>query len=273
MRIVVVDGPQQSPPAAGLVMDRRSGLWGLVVALTGASTLDSPAVAAGARTSAIDFKPRDLEFPDFFEGLWTVTSVLTKVDVPYGEAAVPDIRVVRRAQDDLNRPVRYTIRFIRGAGADADVVVMDRRWNTGALLSEYMPGMSMERAMERIQWSPASPDRMVVNVGSLVVTTDVTRRSQERTAEDALTTNEFTQQFFDDSNGVKLKASRAYTKWKWRTSDVGGKQIIASQTIADYSDPADPGSIAPGVPLQSVGQPIVLTTYRLSLVPAEPESL
>jgi len=53
-----------------------------------------------------------------------------------------------------------------------------------------------------------------------------------------LTTNEFTQQFFDDSNGVKLKASRAYTKWKWRTSDVGGKQIIASQTIADYRDPA-----------------------------------
>ena len=254
-----------------LVVDRRSGLIALTTALLTTTVADAPATAAGARTGGLDFKPRDLEFPPFFEGVWKVTSVLTKIDVPYGEAAVPDIRVVRRAQsEDLNRRVSYSIKFIRGSkqsGDSADFVVMDRKFNTAALISEYMPGMSIDRAMERIQWAPVSPDRMVVNLpGGLTVTTDVTRRSQERTADDALTTNEFTQQFFDSSNGVKLKASRAYTKWRWRDSG-DGKQIAASQIIADYRDPADPGTLSAGVPLQSVGQPVVLMTYRMTLVP------
>ena len=245
--------------------DRRSCLLGLTAALV-ANALAIPADAAAQTrtrssvpsTSSIDYKPRDLVFSEIFEGTWTVTSTLTKIDLPFGPEAVPDMRQVRRAeQEDLNVRRESTMRFIRRG----DAIVMDRKYNTAALISDYMPGMSVEAAMDRIQWSADKVDHMTVNIGSTLITSDITRRMQESTAPDALTTSEFYQQFIDDASRPKLKASRASTKWRWREVD-GNRQIIATQTVADFADPADGTA-----PLQSIGSPIVIYHYRLVLTP------
>lgn len=191
-------------------LSRRSGLIALTTALLTVAVETPGAVAAGVRTSALDFKPADLEFPSVFVGVWKVDSVLTKVELPFGPEAVPDIRQVRRAEaEDLDVRRVTTMRFVRserGGGA-----VLDRKYNTAALISEYMPGMDIETTMRRIQ-SP-SPDHMVVYLpGGLSITSDITARMQQTTAPDALTTSEFYQQFIDDPSRPKLKASRADTK-------------------------------------------------------------
>lgn len=269
-----VTGDARSPASAG----RRSCLLSLTASLVGTyagivipvDAADAADVSAQSSTtttrvpstSNLDFKPRDIEFPPIFLGTWRVSTVLTKIDLPFGPEAVPDMRQVKRAeQEDLNVRRESTMRFIRVGG---EAVVMDRKYNTASLMVDYMPGMSIEAAMDRIQWSPDKVDHMTVNVGSTLIISDITRRMQQSTAPDALTTSEFYQQFIDDSSRPKLKASRASTKWRWRDVD-GTRQIIATQTVADFADPADSTSKAP---LQAIGNPVVVYSYRLVLVPA-----
>lgn len=214
--------------------------------------------------SLLSGQQTDLIFPEQFQGTWIVTSVLQKVDLPFGESQVPDIVQVRRAQnDDLDKPKQYQVRFVT---LENGWTVMDRKYNTASLLETYT-GMDMGEAMSRIQWNPAKPDHMSVSLPrGLRITSDINQRSQSMLSKDLLETSEFYQQFIDDSQQVKLKASTAYTKWRWRedsTSNAPSEdsvQIVATQSIADFPDPNDPR-----VSLQSLGKPVVVYTYRLSL--------
>lgn len=257
--------------SAASVADRRSCLFLLTASLVGANAgiftateAAGAAEAAGASaprvpsTSNVDFKPRDIEFPSIFLGTWRVSTVLTKIDLPFGPDAVPDMRQVKRAeQEDLNVRRESTMRFVRSG----DAIVMDRKYNTASLIADYVPGMSIQAAMDRIQWSTSNVDHMTINIGSTLITSDITRRMQQSPAPDALTTIEFYQQFVDDSTRPKLKASRASTKWRWREVD-GTREIIATQTVADFADPADGTSKAP---LQAIGSPVVIYNYRIFL--------
>ncbi|GIL81792.1 hypothetical protein Vretifemale_10780 [Volvox reticuliferus] len=80
--------------------------------------------------------PSDLVFPEDFLGVWDVTSVLTRVEMPLGEDVVPNLAAVRRAQrEDLDRRTSYQVAFVRnGAGK----VVYDRRFNTASMLSMWV---------------------------------------------------------------------------------------------------------------------------------------
>jgi hypothetical protein len=242
--------------------DRRGMLFLSTSLLSAVCGSDRDVQAAGERSGVLDFKRRDLEFPGLFRGTWTVTSVLTRLDLPYGEGPVPDMAVVRRAQEeDLNKRVEYKIRFASVKEGD-DVVVMDRKFNTASMLAMYIPGLELDSALDRIRWTPTNPDHMTVQLPKgVTITSDTTRRSQEETQPNLLETNEFFQQFLDDGSRVKLKASRAFTKWKWRTVD-GQTEIIASQIVADYRDPADNRG---DLPIQSIGKPVVLYAYRMTL--------
>lgn len=212
--------------------------------------------------SILSGQQSDLIFPPQFQGTWNVTSVLQKVELPFGESQVPDIAQVRRAQnDDLDKPKQYQVRFVT---LENGWTVMDRKYNTASLLETYMD-MDIGEAMGRIQWNPTKPNHMSVSLPrGLRITSDINQRSQSLLSKDLLETSEFYQQFIDDSQQVKLKASTAYTKWRWRddsTSDASkdAVQIVATQSIADFPDPNDPR-----VSLQSLGKPIVVYTYRLS---------
>lgn len=206
----------------------------------------------------------DLIFPREFEGTWNVTSVLTKVDLPFGEAQVPDVAQVRRAEaEDLDKPKEYQVRFVTtGSGW----TIMDRKYNTASLLETYT-GMDISEALQRIQWNPSKPDHMSISLPrGLRITSDINQRTQKLLSEDLLETSEFYQQFIDDSQKVKLKASRAYTKWRWRQPSQittgGDVAIVATQLVADFADPNDRS-----MSLESLGKPIVVYTYRLSLRP------
>lgn len=229
--------------------------------------VDIPAQASEPVRSAQTFlsgQQADLIFPPEFQGTWNVTSVLQKVDLPFGESQVPDISQVRRAQmDDLDKPKQYQVRFVT---LDNGWTIMDRKFNTASLLQTYM-GMDIAEALRRIQWDPFKPDHMSVSLPhGLRITSDINQRSQSLKSDDLLETSEFYQQFIDDSQKVKLKASTAFTKWRWRPPPESSSSrssddvaIVATQTIADFVDPNDRR-----VSLQSLGRPIVLYTYRLS---------
>ncbi|WPT10545.1 hypothetical protein PSENEW3n2_00001717 [Picochlorum sp. SENEW3] len=240
-----------------------------LVSIGGLSLLASPPATAATfeqnsnSLAALGMAPRDLSFPDVFEGHWKVESVLTKVELPFGEEAVPDLAVVKRAQaEDLDKIVKYPIHFQRNANGS---VILDRKYNTAAMLEIYT-GMSLEDVMSRIQWKASSPDHLEISMpGGLRVTSDVTRRSQELLSDDLLETSEFYQQLVDSAQmqNVRLKASRAYTKWRWREADGPADNvptIVATQVISDFLSPYDQKATI----LQSLGKPVTIYTYRMS---------
>lgn len=207
----------------------------------------------------------DLDFPQEFVGTWAVTSVLQAIDLPFGEAVVPNMQQIRRAErDDLNQKVKYNVRFALGLNPEApSATTMDRKFNTASLLETYM-NFSHEEALDRIQWNPMKPDHMEISLsGGLRITSDTTFRSQRLLESNLIETNELFQQFVDDSRSqnVRSKASRAYTKWRWRSSSSSdAPTIVATQVIAEFLDPNDRQA-----PLESLGKPITVFTYRLSL--------
>ena len=207
--------------------------------------------------------PSDLIFPEIFLGNWNVESVLVNVELPFGEERVPNVAQVRRAQqEDLNNIVRYHVRFIKNKAGE---VVMDRKFNTGSLLSKYVD-LSDQELCDRILWELESPSTTQVSLpGGLRVSTNVLRRSEEYLQKDLLETSEFIQQVFDDpkSQEVRLKYSQTYMKYRWRQAsgpDDRKPLIVATQVISDYLSPYD----SKATDLASLGRPITLYHYQLS---------
>ncbi len=62
--------------------------------------------------------------------------------------------VTRAVQQDLNKPIRYRMRFIRNQDS---YIVPDRRYNTASLMSYYMGG-SVERYSNTIEWMVEDPN-------------------------------------------------------------------------------------------------------------------
>lgn len=92
--------------------------------------------------------PTDKNCPCCRLGVWDVTSTLVSVELPEGEAVVPNIAAVRRAQQqDLQQPMQYQVAFMRNPDGR---VVYDRRFNTAALLASYY-GSNVDFA-GRIDW-------------------------------------------------------------------------------------------------------------------------
>jgi hypothetical protein len=110
----------QSPPPAGtdpLTLSRRSHL----LLLTGTTvSLVSPVTPAASASALPGFAdkaweamgggPSDLTFPESWLGVWDVSSVLVGVETPLGEDLIPNMRSVRRAQqEDLNKRQTYQV--------------------------------------------------------------------------------------------------------------------------------------------------------------------
>eukprot|EP00890_Picochlorum_soloecismus_P006457 jgi/Picsp_1/6812/NSC_04151-R1_protein len=226
------------------------------------ATLSAPKVIDRAWAS-FGGGPSDLVFPEIFLGDWDVESVLVNVELPLGEERVPNVAQVRRAQqEDLNNVIRYHVRFIRNNTGE---VVMDRKFNTGSLLSKYLD-LNHQDLCNRILWELESPSTTQVSLpGGLRISTNVLRRSEEYLKQDLLETSEFIQQLFDDpkSQEVRLKYSQTYMKYRWRqASDPEDKKplIVATQVISDYLSPYDKKA----ADLASLGRPITLYHYQLS---------
>ncbi|MEW5319254.1 MAG: hypothetical protein WDW38_010417 [Sanguina aurantia] len=136
--------------------------------------------------------PADLFFPDSFLGVWDVASTLVKVETPLGLQALPDKRVIERAQkEDLNQTLKYQVQFVRNRSGR---VVYDRAFNTAALVSTYYDGtIDFSR---RITWDVNDPNVLVLEMprGNLQARTRITRRSQEEPTVGRIETSEFVEQ-------------------------------------------------------------------------------
>ena len=142
---------------------------------------------------------------------------------------------------------------------------MDRKFNTGSLLSKYLD-LNDQELCDRIIWEVESPGTTLVSLpGGLRISTNVLRRSEEYLKQDLLETSEFIQQLFDDpkSQEVRLKYSQTYMKYRWRQAYGPNDQkplIVATQVISDYLSPYD----RKATDLASLGRPVTLYHYQLS---------
>jgi hypothetical protein len=254
-------------------LPRRAAL-GAVAAVVATATASAAAEASVLPEAlddvweAIGGGPADLTFPQEFEGVFDVVSVLTSVEFPSGEDAVPDIEVVRRAEkEDLNAALKYRVSWVTNTRGDT---VMDRRFNTAALLEAYT-GLRLAEVASGIDWNPDNPNLLRLKLpGGTLAVTRVTRRSEEDSpAEARLSTSEFFEQLIETPGRQqpKVKASQCFTKYKWRSAAAaaagGGPQIVATQVVSDYLTPYD----EPGMYVRAGDKPVVVYTYKMTFIP------
>ncbi|GIL68328.1 hypothetical protein Vafri_21608, partial [Volvox africanus] len=194
--------------------------------------------------------------------VWDVTSVLTRVELPLGEDAVPNLAAVRRAQqEDLDRRTSYQVAFVRnGAGR----VVYDRQFNTASMLSMYYDN-TMSFA-NRIRWDINDPNVLTLSMPGMSVRTRVTRRSEDYPQPDRIETSEYVESVYDrgDGGAPRIKASQCFTKYKWRSPEVAqrenGPTIVATQVVSDFLTPYDGEQQY----LMAMNTPYAQYTYRMA---------
>ena len=279
-------------------VNRRS-LLAAVAAAAAASTVAPQgafAMSSGLVSDAwstISGAPSDLTFPDDFLGTWLCYSTLTAVSTPQGDGMVQDMAVVNRAKKDVGEQIIYPLRFIRN---NQNRVVMDRAWNVVRMAEATARARNV---IESVEWDVDDPNLLTATMpgDGRSVFFRVNQRSEEYPALDRIETSEVAQIVFDggdnggyapktgDASGIltdvmagvtdtpsgapsakqpKIKSSRTFTKWKFRSvaSAGDGPLIVAGQTVYDYLTSFDPGF------LDSKGQPVTQYTYKLALFKA-----
>ena len=282
-----------------------SALGAVAMGVGGAVVPGNPAVAMengliSEAWSAISGAPSDLTFPEDFLGTWLCYSTLTRVDTLQGDELVQDIAVVNRARKDVGQQIVYPMRFIKN---DQGRVVMDRAYNVVRMAEATARAYNV---IDSVEWDVNDPNVLRGRIGAdgRSVFFRVNQRSEEYPAPDRIETSEVAQIVFDggDNGGyaptptddsvpaaipamalgpdgtrdpsgaakaTKVKSSRTFTKWKFRSAEAAGDgpAIVAGQTVYDYLTSFDPGFI------ESRGQPVTQYTYKLALFRANKYNL
>ena len=282
-----------------------SALGAVAMGGGGAVVPGNPAVAMengliSEAWSAISGAPSDLTFPEDFLGTWLCYSTLTRVDTLQGDELVQDIAVVNRARKDVGQQIVYPMRFIKN---DQGRVVMDRAYNVVRMAEATARAYNV---IDSVEWDVNDPNVLRGRIGAdgRAVFFRVNQRSEEYPAPDRIETSEVAQIVFDggDNGGyaptptddavpaaipamalgpegtrdpsgaakaTKVKSSRTFTKWKFRSAEAAGDgpAIVAGQTVYDYLTSFDPGFI------ESRGQPVTQYTYKLALFRANKYNL
>lgn len=263
--------PPRRPPSRRAVLASTVGA-ALIARPTHASKLGSQVDAVWQNITGA---PPDLYFPGgVFGGGFIAESTLISADAPRGEDALPPASaaaLARARENDLGRAIVYRARFVRAPGpaGDRGAVILDRAYNTANLLAATPGGA----APDAVDWNPADPNDLAMRFGrgGLTARVRVTRRSQTDGATPASTeTSEFSQITLAAGDAPpRVKASRVFTKWKWRgVEDAGGgPTIVATQVVDEFLTPFDGGGGgAPGDAVFGSGA-VVRYTYRLALTP------
>ena len=200
-----------------------------------------------------------------------MTSTLTDIALPFGADFTVDPRVVDRAKrEDLNHAITYEIRFFRNSRGQ---VILDRRYNTAALMAMYY-GKDAP-FIRGITWNKDDPNDLSLALPSGgTVSTRVTRRSEEQPADQRIETSEYLRQTFQTSMenvSSKVKASQCFTKYKWRSAvaAAGRPEIVATQVVSDYLTAFDDESKF----MRSMGKAVTIYTYQMSFQRLQTPSL
>lgn len=219
-------------------------------------------------------KHNDLEYPDWFDGDWLVTSTLVDMVAPLAPDLVsPGFESNRQF---LNQPITFPVKFVPAEPTLVQSflhpilnnrpkpVVSDRAFNGMNLAKAYLG----DAAVLTVKVDPTNPNRQITlfqNDRELVST--VTARLTESPDPDQFNTTEFFQQEFLGAPQIyfnEVENTTAYTHQE-DGADSNRPEIIADQVTAVYLSPQDPDYFKAIDPenLLSDPHPVALYRYRL----------
>ena len=181
--------------------------------------------------------PYDLVYPESWEGIWNVESILRSVSFPDGPEMVENVRAVRSTQhSDEGKITKYSTRFCRNRRGD---IVLDRKFTTASFLSPYEENQSNDFAAF-ISWNIDMPNHMMIELrDGTIIDFMVTKRSEIRPESNRLETSEFSKQLIESpGKSPYVRASQIFTKYLWRTIEESSSkpEVIATQILTEYRD-------------------------------------
>jgi hypothetical protein len=202
----------------------------------------------------------ELTYPQWFEGEWLVTSLLTVRVAPLApEIVSPGFE---QTQQDLDRPYRFRVRYGSSTTAvtpglevrekhQMNSIKIDRVFNIEQIANAYLGANVVESV--RAFRQPAVVQVTKLRNGTVLKATVTGYRSESPTPQQFIT-SEVQQQIFQ---GQRTRASRVETLTSYRQQNP--QQIVAEQVTATYLSPQDPDFF------RAAGRPVTLYRYRLTL--------
>ncbi len=202
----------------------------------------------------------DLIYPDWLAGTWELTSTLVDLAAPLA----PDLVTpgFESNQAMVDQPITCLVRFVEAPNLLSGFlprvihpqdIVADRAFNGLNMAQAYLG----ESAVKAVKVDPKNPNRQLtlLDQGRQLEST-VTGRTTETLQEDRFITAERFQQVFRGTTIPYLNEVETTTDYR-----NCGDHIEADQVTAVYFSPQDPEF------LSTLGQPVALYRYRLSLSP------
>lgn len=218
---------------------------------TAAISLTSESVTAGgldevrkAASVLPGYGPPDLLFPGVFLGRWRVSSTVTDVKTPMGDASAP--QEYREAIALLNSPpLTFEQRFV---ATEDGTVIADRAFNA-VRRAAAMPGAASLQDLQA-KWVSTNPNVLTLTVLSTgsVVETKVTKRAADSPFDGAFGTSEYARIADAGSSGVvsaipSIKAERVQIRYKWDAATDGAApaRVIEALELREIFDPTATG--------------------------------
>lgn len=200
----------------------------------------------------------DLEYPDWMEGTWQVTSTLIQQVAPLA----PDIVTpgFEASQKDLNKPYKFPVRFGKEYLASSPQsllvnqtpIVADRAFNGQHIAEAYLG----TKNVLAVKVDPHNPNKQITKLkGDRYLTATVTGRAIENPQTDKFIATEVTQQLFRSNERIYLNEVETTSAY----SLLNPEQIEAEQITAIYLSPRDPDYF------KASGRPVALYRYHLDL--------
>ncbi|MEO0377551.1 MAG: DUF6816 family protein [Cyanobacteria bacterium P01_A01_bin.17] len=192
----------------------------------------------------------NLQYPDWFQGRWQVTSTLTALEAPLA----PEIVTPGFADQEqyLEQPVVFDVRF-GSEDASGAAIVADQAYNSRSLITAYLG----DDSVQNVTVDPKDPTRQVTRLrGDRKLTSVISDRATESSTAEFITSELFQQIF---SSASQIYVNQVENTTDYRLTSAEKPQIEAEQVTAIYLSPQDPQYFKAG------NRPVALYRYHLTL--------
>jgi hypothetical protein len=210
---------------------------------------------------AVKLAKGDLEYPEWMEGTWNVTSTLTEQIAPLA----PKIVTPGFADNEkyLEQAIAFQVRFgkeyttsssgiLSAFQSNQPVVVADRAFNGKKIAEAYLGSDNVYK----VKIDPDNPNQQITFLkGERKLISKITGRGYEVPGDAQFIATEVTQQLFRSPERLYLNEVETTSSYRLLDSE----QISAEQITAIYLSPQDPDYFAAG------DRPVALYRYHLDL--------
>ena len=234
----------------------------------------------------IQLSEGDLNYPNWMQGTWEVTSTLVDLAAPLApEIVTPGFENNR---ESLQKPVKFLVRFDypRYLGKRKGLIfpltslkaelplVPDREFNGLSIASAYLG----PTAVVSVKVDPEFPDRQITTFqGDRQLVSIVTGRNSETPSQDDFIATEIANQIFRGAPQLYfniVETTTAYHRESLKNQDLKDQslknqslKIEADQITAVYLSPQDANYF------KALDRPVALYRYHLELLPVEPKAI